>query len=187
MAANRPINSRGLTAPGRAPGFISFMRYFRGLLAPGYFLLLLTTCVVFIVGCSEYKPTSPPPAPAQESEADAKPAVSASSVVMEKKAAVGVGKKGHYGQGVVATPLGSYFAAREKIAFMIQIPEAMKLFKALEGRAPKDHDEYMEKIIKANRIELPELPDGDRYWYDPETEELMVQTWVEEEAPPEEK
>ena len=32
------------------------------------------------------------------------------------------------------------------------------------------------KIIKANNIHLPELPDGDRYMYDPKTEQLMVES-----------
>ena len=52
----------------------------------------------------------------------------------------------------------------------------MKLFKASEDRAPKSHEEFMEKIIKANNIHLPELPDGQRYQYDPKTEQLMVES-----------
>ena len=34
----------------------------------------------------------------------------------------------------------------------------------------------MEKIIKANQIKLPDLPEGDRYQYDPKTEQLMVES-----------
>lgn len=77
--------------------------------------------------------------------------------------------------GVVATPAASLFAVRERMVFDVQIPEALKLFKAMEGRAPKDHDEFME-ILKANHIVLPELPEGDRYRYDPKTEQLMVES-----------
>jgi hypothetical protein len=33
----------------------------------------------------------------------------------------------------------------------------------------------MEKIIKANRIRLPALPQGQRYVYDPKQEQLMVE------------
>lgn len=95
--------------------------------------------------------------------------------ITTRKADVGVGKKGRdYGQGLVATPAAAYFAVRENIAFRIQIPQALQLFKAEHDRLPKDHAEFMEVIIKANNIKLPELPDGDSYRYDPKTGELMV-------------
>jgi len=61
------------------------------------------------------------------------------------------------------------------IAFRIEIPQAMKLFKATEDRAPKSHEEFMERIIKENHITLPLLPEGHRYRYDPKTEQLMVE------------
>jgi hypothetical protein len=93
-----------------------------------------------------------------------------------KKAEVGVGEKGHgYGAGPVATPASTYFMAKERIAFDIQIPHAMNLFKAMEGHMPKSHEEFMEKIIKANQIQLPKLPEGERYVYDPKQEQLMVE------------
>jgi hypothetical protein len=110
----------------------------------------------------------PPPAPpaAQEPE------------TVKKPAAVGVGKKGRgYGKGVIATPAASLWATREKLAFQVLIPEAMKLFKAMnDNKGPKSHEEFMEKIIKENMIKLPELPEGDRYMYDPKTEQLMVES-----------
>ncbi|MBU4272704.1 MAG: hypothetical protein KKE86_06760 [Planctomycetes bacterium] len=138
----------------------------------GYCVCVIAA-TVWIVGCSEYAPSSPPPAvetPPPEPEP-----VPATSITVQQKAAVGVGKKGRgYGEGFVATPIGSLFAFRERAVFDIQIPEAMKLFKAQEDRPPKDHEEFMEKIIKANHIKLPELPDEHRYQYDPETEQLMV-------------
>lgn len=96
---------------------------------------------------------------------------------VEKKADVGVGKKGRgYGKGVIVTPVATLFAVRERLVFTVQIPEAMKLFKATEGRAPKDNDEFMTRIIKEQNIHLPTLPEGDRYMYDPKTEELMVES-----------
>ena len=97
--------------------------------------------------------------------------------MVQKKADVGVGAKGRgYGQGVVATPAASLFAAKERLAFDVLIPHAMDLFKATEGRPPKDNDEFMQRIIKENNIKLPELPEGDRYMYDPKTQQLMVQS-----------
>jgi hypothetical protein len=61
------------------------------------------------------------------------------------------------------------------MVFETQIPKFMQLFKATEGRNPKSHEEFMNKIIKANYVKLPELPAGQTYVYDPQLGELMVQ------------
>lgn len=104
------------------------------------------------------------------------------------KADVGAGKKGHYGQkggdgniaesatDMITVPVATLFRAKEMAAYRIQVPQALQLFKAMnDGIGPKTHDEFMEKIIKANNIPLPELTDGQKYVYDPSTEELMVE------------
>jgi len=96
-----------------------------------------------------------------------------------EKAQPGVGKQGRdYGGGAimapVTVPVRTLFQARDRITFDIQIAEAMKLYKATNGAAPKTHEEFMEKIIKENQIKLPELPAGKRYVYDPKQEDLMV-------------
>ena len=97
------------------------------------------------------------------------------------KADVGVAKKGRsldeYDggvQGVIAGPAKAYFGFREKAVFQIQIPQAMQFFKGAQGRAPKSHEEFMSQIIEANKINLPELPRGQKYIYDSDKEELMV-------------
>jgi hypothetical protein len=96
------------------------------------------------------------------------------------KAQVGVGKRGRsldeY-EGVVVTPAKSLFAVKERLIFEDAIPYALTLFNASEGRFPKSHEEFWEKIVKANNLEaqMPELPEGHRYKYDPETHELMVE------------
>ena len=109
-----------------------------------------------------------PAAPAAEVPAD-----------MERvKAEKGVGIKGRSldeHQGMLVTPAKAYFSVRERVVFEIQIPEAVKLFKATNGNGPKSHDDFMAQIIDANQIQLPELPAGQRYVYDPEKEELMVE------------
>jgi hypothetical protein len=86
-------------------------------------------------------------------------------------------KERGYGPGVIATPIESLFAFRENAVFKIQIPDAMNKFKGIEGRAPKDNDEFMEKIIKANMIRLPKemLQEGERFMYDPKTEKVMIE------------
>ena len=94
-----------------------------------------------------------------------------------KKAEVGVGEKGHYGgQGIVKTPVQVYFRAQERITFNVQIPNAMKLYKAMNNdKGPATHEEFMEKIIKANQVDLPNLPPRERYFYDPQKEELFIE------------
>ncbi len=111
----------------------------------------------------------------------ASPAPAASSPKPNlEKAQAGVGKQGRdYGGGAimapVTVPVQTYFQARDRITFDIQVADAMRLYKAMNGSAPKSHEEFMEKIIKENRIKLPDLPPGDRYVYIPEQEQLCVE------------
>ena len=93
-----------------------------------------------------------------------------------EKARRGMGKKGQgYGGGIITQPIATYFQTRDRIAFAVQIPHSMKLYKAMNGRYPKDLDEFMDKIIRLAGIDLPELPDGHRYVYDPKKGELLVE------------
>jgi hypothetical protein len=88
---------------------------------------------------------------------------------------IGSGAKGHYNnEGLYTTPVSVFFRVQDRIAFQIQVPHALQLFKAINNRAPKDHEEFMQKIIRENQIRLPDLPEGHSYVYDPETEQLMV-------------
>ena len=133
--------------------------------------------LAFLTGCGEYEPAKPNrPAAAKEEGAKEKEEGSKEKgeggrekgeagkekVVApptREKAQVGVGEKGRgYGAGPVATPVAALFASKERIIFEMRIPEAMKIYKALNGRAPKSHEEFMKGIIEADRIKLPELP-----------------------------
>lgn len=67
---------------------------------------------------------------------------------------------------------GATFAIAQ--AAKLKITQALNLFKAYEGRYPKDHDEFMTKVIKANQIQLPVLPGNRRYQYDVENHELVI-------------
>ena len=73
----------------------------------------------------------------------------------------------------ITAPLSAYGPAMERISD-IQITSAINLFHATEDRYPKDHEEFMEKIIKANNIKLNVLPGGKKYQYDVENHELVV-------------
>ena len=124
-------------------------------------------------------PPPPPPPPASASQpAPAPTAAPAAPLPAGEtvKAEPGVGKKGRgYEPGFITTPVATYFRIKERIPFEIEIPKAMQLFKATNDRAPQSHEEFMEKIVKENSIRLPQLPEGERYLYDPKSEQLMVQ------------
>jgi hypothetical protein len=95
--------------------------------------------------------------------------------VLHEKAAVGMGEKGRgYGGDMITEPVKVLWNVKERLALM-QVQQALDLYKAGEGHAPKSHQEFMDRIIKANDIKLPTLPPGQRYVYDPSKEELMVE------------
>lgn len=77
----------------------------------------------------------------------------------------------------ILVPLGQYVNVRERLVIE-QVKHAMNLYKASnDNKGPATHEEFMDKIITANKIKLPQLrkPD-DQYQYDPKTEELMIST-----------
>jgi hypothetical protein len=128
-------------------------------------------------------PPPPPPPPASTSPTvtpTAQPAVKDANAG-SKEAKVGVGKKySRLSKSLICTDFAALYCVRERLVFEVQIPKAMQLFNATEGRNPKSHAEFMEKIIKEGQIILPELWEGETYRYDPKTAEL----WVD---PPREK
>ena len=167
--------------------------------------LWLIVCMPFVMGCDdpysagvptgENSTASAPPArsssatrverPAHtlaEPEAetqrvdDAPSQVDDESEEFEREVAeVGVGKKGrNYGGGIITEPIRQRFRQQQRIIFL-KIDYDMRIFKAANERLPNSHEEFMEKIIKASDIPLPELPAGERFVYDPERGELMVE------------
>lgn len=124
--------------------------------------------------------TETPPAapPSAESVEDTSPAPGA--VSSREKAAAGAGKKGRgYGGGPISEPARQYFRIRERAVFDIQIPHALRMYQAVNGKGPADHDEFMEKIVRENSISLPELPAGKKYVFDPDKGELMIESTQE--------
>ncbi len=57
---------------------------------------------------------------------------------------------------------------------ILQIEQAINLFKAANDRYPKDYDEFMAEIIKANNIALPRLPHYQKYNYDEKEHKLVL-------------
>jgi hypothetical protein len=95
---------------------------------------------------------------------------------IREKAEVGVGVRGDRIEsgGIYTTPAKAYFTVRERLTFL-QVEQALQFFRGAEGRAPQSNDEFMQKVIQANQIQLPELPPGSRYVWDPQKGELMVE------------
>lgn len=79
----------------------------------------------------------------------------------------------------VTAPLSVYGPAMERIS-LTHVTHAIELFNASEGRYPKDHEEFMQRIIKENNIQLPVLPYKGQYKYDVEKHELVVVRSIED-------
>ena len=73
----------------------------------------------------------------------------------------------------ITAPVGAYGPMMQKVS-NIQIDSAINYFYGENGRYPKDYDEFMEKIIKPNNIQLPVLPAKGQYKYDEENHCLVV-------------
>lgn len=58
---------------------------------------------------------------------------------------------------------------------LLNIEKALDLYNATNDGYPESHEEFMEQIIRANSIQLPELPPGEEYLYDPDEHKLMVE------------
>lgn len=135
--------------------------------------LLVIVSLVVGIGCSPSTPTASAPA--------------APTTVTAQKAVAGVGKKGQslndntgIARAITAGP-ATLLNFQQKAVLEIQIPQALQLFNATEGRLPKSHEEFMQKIVEANRLVLPELPAGGVYRFNTEKGELWV--YPEAEAP----
>jgi hypothetical protein len=122
---------------------------------------------------------APPPPPPVTTALPPPPAPPAAPVREKAQAGVGVKGRSLQGGGYVATAFATWFHVDQKVTFGL-ITQAMNLYEAEHGEKPKSHEEFMDKIIGFNQIKLPKLPDGDRYVYDPERGELMVEHPVEQ-------
>ena len=149
---------------------------------PLYVLLLTGSLLLPLAGCG-----GSPEEDVTDTGAAQEPAESASGETERVAADVGVGVKGrsldgYKGgvEGVIAAPAQQYFKVKEDLVFNAQVKPAIQLFKATHGKGPESHEQFMAEIIKKNGIQLPPLPEGQSYVYDPETEQLMVERPVQQ-------
>ncbi|MEO2032815.1 MAG: hypothetical protein ABGZ35_12085 [Planctomycetaceae bacterium] len=73
----------------------------------------------------------------------------------------------------ITGPLEAYEPLKQRIA-ALSLDHAVNLFRALEGRYPKDYDEFMQRVIKDNKMQLPKPVKGLHYEYDVENHKLLV-------------
>ncbi len=104
-----------------------------------------------------------------------------------QEALAGVGKEGQLlrdhsdTQKIISGPLSAYLHVKQVAALEIQIPQALNLFQATNGRLPKSHEEFMKEIVEFNQIKLPELPAGAVYRFN--TQEGKLWVYPEDEVP----
>ena len=106
----------------------------------------------------------PPPPPARHQDDE--------NNMVTVAATPGMTGKGNYASanannamGIITVPISQYFRVQERLALQ-QVEAGMNYFKAEQGRAPATQEEFMEKIIQANNIKLPQLPTGQSYVYE---------------------
>lgn len=128
-------------------------------------LILPLVALVLVIGCG--------PMP---DKADNDAEVDSGSQPARKIARAGVGKQGQSlsGKNILSVQFNALFNVRQQVEFM-KTRQALEMYRATHGHFPKSHEEFMTEIIEPNMIQLPELPAGERYQFDPDTGELMVE------------
>ena len=140
--------------------------------------LVLLVCLT-LAGCEPPPagvatgPPPPPPPPGTEV-----PAPEPETELVKAEAGVGIkGRSLDEYEGIIVTPAKTFFTAKEKIFFEIEFPGNYRPWRVLEDRAPADYAELKERFLDPLGLtaKMPKLPEGHRYAWDAETEQLMVE------------
>ena len=142
---------------------------------PGF---VLAVGLALLLGCTGQKASQDESNDAATGTATQPNTPAASAATEQVEATVNtVGTRGRsYGGGIVTEPVSQLFKQKDRIHLM-QLEQAIKLYKAEHGRLPQTHEEFMQKIVNNPQygIRLPELPPGHRYVWDPKQEKLLVE------------
>ena len=134
--------------------------------------MLLTLELALLLGCSRTEPARPssPPQPAVNVPPPPPPPPPAETAGNGAKE----GRGGRGREGPLATAVGadrhavaSYFCRPRAAGLRHSNPRGHETLQGHRRPVPKSHEEFMERIIKENHINLPQLPEGHRYVYDP--------------------
>ena len=143
-------------------------------------MILAGLCTLVLAGCSGSKSTAPAEAKPERKGVLGK--TTQEIGVFDPQAPQRVSDQKIQATDPVTAPLSAYGPLAEK-ASILAVEQALNLFQATEGRYPKDHAEFMEKIIRANNMRLPVLPNRGEYRYDEKTHALVVVYPQENPAP----
>jgi hypothetical protein len=80
-------------------------------------------------------------------------------------------------EGVYVTPAKAYFAAKERIFFEIEFKANYDRWIILEDKVPQDFSELKARFLDPLGLSknLPVLPEGHKYIWNPTTQELEVE------------
>jgi hypothetical protein len=97
------------------------------------------------------------------------------------KAEGGVGKRGQgYGGGIITEPIRQRFIIEDRIKFM-NMQNTLKIYKAGNNdKNPATVKQFIDEIVTATGITLPELPRGHFYVYDPSAKNIDDILWVDQ-------
>jgi len=142
-------------------------------------ILVLPAALVLIAGCEEERNVADKP------KAQAAPPAKDQFIVgrrtQEIKNAAPELRKG--GATVATTKItardpitlpGNAYVTMVGRTSILNIEHAVDLYRAANDRYPKDYDEFMTEIIKANNIALPQLPYYQKYGYDEKEHKLVI-------------
>jgi hypothetical protein len=140
--------------------------------------LILAGCVL-VAGCEE-EPRHKPGKPGVSSKPEDSAPIIGQRTQKIVKAAPALEQKG---AKVASTKIvardpftlhGNAYVSIIGKASQLQIEHALNLFRGANDRFPKDYDEFMSEIIKANNISLPKLPPYQEYSYDDKEHKLII-------------
>ena len=147
-------------------------------------LILFVLVLLLVFGCDAAKPRKPQqegPAPPAIEEPQSEPVGENASEpeTVQVEAAVGMTGKGQHNHGggekpmdPILVPASQFFRIQERVALQ-QIQHAENLYKAQHEKLPATHEEYVRDVLQG--MPLPKLPDGHKFVYDPEKQQLMVE------------
>jgi hypothetical protein len=142
--------------------------------------LVLAGCVFALAGCEEEpRHTTSRRSSSSKPKEDAGPIIGQrTQKIVNAEAALTKGDAKVASTKIVAkdpfTLAGNAYVSIIGRTSQLQIEHALNLFHGANDRYPKDFDEFMTEIIKANNISLPKLPLYQEYGYDEKEHKLII-------------
>jgi hypothetical protein len=142
--------------------------------------LILGACALAFAGCEDEPrhPIAKPEAPSKQQEDPAPIFGERTQKVVDAAPALQKGDAKVASTKITAkdpiTLVGNAYVTSIGRIAVLAIEDAVNKYHAANDRYPKDLDEFMTEIIKANNISLPKLPYYQEYSYDQKEHKLVV-------------